>query len=122
MKLQDDFFKITDIQTGDNSACYSLKLNADHPVYAAHFPKNPITPGVCIIQMVKELVESFRQQTLFLKKVASVRFLNVINPLEHSTVTIEFGLKNNDNTENVTATVSKGDLTFAKMTLVLIPE
>ncbi|GHT24647.1 3-hydroxyacyl-ACP dehydratase [Bacteroidia bacterium] len=121
MKLQDDFFKVTDVQTGANTARYSVQLNAEHPVYAAHFPGNPITPGVCIIQMVKELVESFRQQTLFLKKLASVRFLNVINPLEHGTVKVEFGVESSDNAEKVTATISENDITFAKMTLLLIP-
>lgn len=121
MKLQDDFFKITDVQTGDNSASYRLKLNADHFIYAAHFPRNPITPGVCIIQMVKELAELHRQQKFFLHKVSSVRFQNVINPLEHGTITIEFGLEDGGNSEKLTAVISEGDISFAKMTLVLIP-
>ncbi|MDR0815027.1 MAG: 3-hydroxylacyl-ACP dehydratase [Bacteroidales bacterium] len=119
MKLQDDFFKITDVQTGDNSANYRLKLNADHPVYAAHFPGNPITPGVCIIQMVKELAESYCQQKFFLKKVANVKFMNVINPLEYEKINVELTLANEAGQRKIAATVSEGEVTFSKLSLTL---
>ena len=32
-----------------------LQLHPEHEIYQAHFPGNPITPGVCQVQIVAEL-------------------------------------------------------------------
>ena len=50
MKLLNDFCTIAG---GDTDKIW-LRLNPDHPIYHAHFPGNPITPGVCIVQIVGE--------------------------------------------------------------------
>ena len=36
---------------------YTIKLIPSCVIYQAHFPGEPITPGVCIVQMAKELIE-----------------------------------------------------------------
>ena len=33
-----------------------IRLNPDHEIYRAHFPGNPITPGVCIVQIISEVL------------------------------------------------------------------
>jgi 3-hydroxyacyl-[acyl-carrier-protein] dehydratase len=119
MKLQDDFFQIIDTCTTEKSVNYQLRLNAAHPIYAAHFPGNPITPGVCIIQIVKELTESHYRQQLFLKKVSNVKFLNVISPLEYEKISVELTLEEETGAKKVTAVVCKGEITFSKMSLTL---
>ncbi|MDR1666946.1 MAG: 3-hydroxyacyl-ACP dehydratase [Bacteroidales bacterium] len=117
MKLQDDFFRIIDITTGEKRINYRLQLNAEHLIYAAHFPGNPITPGVCIIQMIKELVELCRQKELFLKKLINAKFLNVLNPLENGVVSLNIVFEEE---EKVTATIEKEEVIFAKISLELV--
>lgn len=51
--LLNDFFKITDIKNADKYTI-SIEMNPKHDIYKGHFPGNPITPGVCLTQMVKE--------------------------------------------------------------------
>ena len=34
-----------------------VKFLPESPVYAAHFPEYPITPGVCLVQMALELMD-----------------------------------------------------------------
>lgn len=36
--------------------CASVKLLPDCPIYAAHFPGFPVTPGVTLVQMALELI------------------------------------------------------------------
>lgn len=86
MKLQNDMFSI-EHQDGDK---VSISLHADHPIYMAHFPGNPITPGVCLIQMIKELLEQRLQLQLELSKVTNLKFVAPISPKNSPLVDILF--------------------------------
>ncbi len=117
MKLKDDFFKIQEaIPTGEGMD-YNIRLNPEHAIYAAHFPGNPITPGVCIIQMVKELTEEIRQESLFLHQIKNVKFLEVIHPLQHAALTISLSVQETEGECKVNAHVSGNGTAFAKLSL-----
>ncbi|MFV0148299.1 3-hydroxyacyl-ACP dehydratase [Empedobacter falsenii] len=57
-----------------------IELNSNHEVFEGHFPNNPITPGVCMMQIIKEITEGFVAKNLFLSKVSNVKFMATINP------------------------------------------
>ncbi len=63
---------------GDYSA--TLWLNDECEIYRAHFPGKPITPGVCIIQIISELVEHFIGAGHQLAIVRNAKFKTVIDP------------------------------------------
>ncbi len=52
MKLLNNFFTIV----GGNESCVHIRLHTTHPVFRAHFPGNPITPGACIVQAIGVLL------------------------------------------------------------------
>lgn len=52
MRLKDSLYVIVSRECGK---CV-VRLNASSPLYAAHFPGYPITPGVILIQMATELL------------------------------------------------------------------
>ena len=55
MELKNSLYQITGKETNGTAVSYDLQLDASHVIYQAHFPGEPITPGVCIIQIVKFL-------------------------------------------------------------------
>ena len=55
MILKNDFYHIAQASVDLPRATYEIALNAQHFIYQAHFPGEPITPGVCILQMACEL-------------------------------------------------------------------
>ena len=69
---------------------YDIRLQPDHTIYKAHFPGEPITPGVCVIQIAKELLEDYLQRPLAIKAVKNVKFLAVVSPLQHPGVRYTF--------------------------------
>ena len=89
MVLRDNLFYIKSIATTDKGVLFLLDLNPEHFIYQAHFPGRPITPGVCIVQIVKELLEIQLKQCLEIKKVKNVKFLSVISPDENLHVSCE---------------------------------
>ena len=118
MTLKNEFYKVVEQQNTDNGVNFTVNFNAKHFIYAAHFPGNPITPGVCITQIVKEFTEELVQTPLFLKIVNNIKFTQVINPLQHPKVTFSLTTPQEDeNGYKVNAVVKNESDVFAKMSL-----
>lgn len=59
-------------------------LDFDHPLFEGHFPGRPVLPGVCQMQIIKELVEQHIGQSLNYSSIRELKFLNpVIPPHDH---------------------------------------
>lgn len=91
MKLLNSFFSIKEQTNGAGGIIFKVELDKEHFIYKAHFPENPITPGVCIIQMAQELMELVTGKELVLDTVANVKYIQVISPVEDPVVFYEFG-------------------------------
>lgn len=76
----------------DSNLKVQIELNPNHAIFKGHFPNNPIMPGVCMIQIIKELTESFTSKNLFMSKVSNVKFLVTINPFTHPILDLELNV------------------------------
>ncbi|MCW3082830.1 MAG: hydroxymyristoyl-ACP dehydratase [Bacteroidetes bacterium] len=94
--LLNKFFKITDIQQAEKYTV-SIEMNPAHEVYKGHFPGNPIAPGVCLTQMVKETVEFITKKNLTMVTGDNLKFTAILNPEVNPTVTMILGIKTKDN-------------------------
>ena len=123
MRLTNGFFIIESIQDTEGGFEAVLRTNPEHPIYKAHFPGSPITPGVCIIQAAGELLEKKLNRKLFLKTVKNVKFLSVIIPEEGKK--IRYNLSNIVDDENgckAQITVSDNASVYAKISLIFSNE
>ena len=69
----------------------SLRLLPGSPVYAAHFPDYPITPGVCLVEIARELMEKELGRPLYLSAIRKLKFLKPVFPGEEGTeLSVEF--------------------------------
>ena len=91
MKLQDSLYTVTGSRSTDGGAEYGIRLNPEHFIYAAHFPGEPITPGVCIMQTAVELLSLHLGCGLELKTVKSIKFLKIISPAESVDISCSIG-------------------------------
>ena len=78
--LQNDFFSFTALQTEGNLVKTTISLNAAHPIFKGHFPEQPILPGACMLQMVKEIVETYLNKKIRLTKALDLKYLAFIRP------------------------------------------
>ena len=83
MKLKNSLYKIVDKSEQGKGTCYDIVLDSNHTIYQAHFPGEPITPGVCLIQIAQELIDDHLQQKYTLRGIKNVKFLSVISPRQH---------------------------------------
>jgi 3-hydroxyacyl-[acyl-carrier-protein] dehydratase len=118
MKLIDDFYRVEQAGGNDAEFEYLISLNKEHFIYRAHFPGNPITPGVCIIQLCKELMELRMKKTLLLKKIVNVKFLSVVNPTVFGTIQVAFSkVTPSESGYNFSVVVHSGATQLAKLSL-----
>jgi 3-hydroxyacyl-[acyl-carrier-protein] dehydratase len=79
--LLQDFYKIlSEEKVSDSKYIVTILVNEKHEVFKGHFPGNPIMPGVCMIQIIKELTESITKSSLMIQSLANVKFMALINP------------------------------------------
>jgi 3-hydroxyacyl-[acyl-carrier-protein] dehydratase len=57
-----------------------FRCNATHPVFKGHFPNNPVLPGVCMVQFVRESLERVLNKKFQLAQSKNIKFVNVVNP------------------------------------------
>ena len=122
MILQNSLYSIKSKSVTDLEIRYDILLDANHFIYQAHFPGEPITPGVCVIQIAEELMEDHLHQTLTIKAVKNVKFLSVISPVDTRQVTFAFEKIVVDDTANTCKAqvqVLSGETLLAKLSFVL---
>lgn len=78
--LMNDFYRIEYLQRDPNSISCKIAFNKQHDIFKGHFPGQPVVPGVCMMEMVKELLEQQTDQTLWLRDAGQVKFLQLITP------------------------------------------
>lgn len=80
MKLLDDFYDIINSESIDNEYRYKVRFNPSHYIYQAHFPGNPITPGVCLVQIVTEILQSTQKKKIQLSSLNNIKFKKIVRP------------------------------------------
>ena len=95
MKLKNNLYKIISKEEVNSIFNYTVELNPSCVIYQAHFPGEPITPGVCIVQISKEVIEdllleqSSAYRRLEIIKAKKIKFLSVISPNETPILTYQ---------------------------------
>ena len=105
MVLQDFYKVLSEEKTGDAKYNIRILVNANHEVFKGHFPGNPIMPGVCMIQIIKELTESITKSSLMIQTLTNVKFMALINPETNPELRLELDI-----------TVTEDDLVKVKNT------
>lgn len=57
-----------------------IRLRPESEIFKAHFPDNPVTPGVCQVGIIEELVEKICGFKLFLKEVKLLKYTDILRP------------------------------------------
>lgn len=128
MKLNGDFFRIESRVEGlpQGQSGFNVILNPDHLIYKAHFPGMPVTPGVCILQMIQELLSVLEDTPLYIKKIKNAKFTNMISPVSDSRIAVLFNsVSEEDSGLKAQGVVSRRENTddlFLKFSLFLVKE
>jgi len=113
-----DFYTLQSYEKAENGGFTAhILLNKDHDIFKGHFPGNPVTPGVCMMQIVKELTEEFIGRKLFLKTASNVKFMAIINPFETPELKMSLNISESETEVKVKNTTSFGETIALKMSV-----
>lgn len=104
MKLHDNFYKIHDIAREDNTATIRVELLPSHPIYAGHFPGQPMVPGVCTLTIIKECIERILGCKVSYASIKECKYMSALIPEENLLITISTTI---DEDKNVKAVVNR---------------
>ena len=91
--LLQDFYTIQSIdKNDDHNYVVVIFVNENHDVFKGHFPGNPIMPGVCMMQIIKELTEQLTNTTLVMQSLSNVKFMALINPFVTPELRLELNI------------------------------
>jgi 3-hydroxyacyl-[acyl-carrier-protein] dehydratase len=101
--LINDFCKILSVEKADGAVRASVAWNAGHAIFAGHFPGNPVVPGVCMLQLVQEVMEDALKEKLFLRESGQMKFLQFIDPRNHPQADLQVNYTTKESGELETA-------------------
>lgn len=116
MILQNSFYTLSSMTADAGQINAQVYINPEHDIFQGHFPGQPVVPGVCMIQIVKELAEQATGRKLLLRQGHQIKFLQLLVP-EQATA-IQVSVKLNPIAENeisVTAAFQKGEENIFKL-------
>lgn len=119
MILLNDFYSIIQKDSAPGTLKAKIAINAKHRIFEGHFPGLPVVPGVCMLQIVRELMEVDLKKELRISQADNMKFLSVINPQENSEVDASIGYTEQDGQYAINATLFAGTITFFKLKATL---
>lgn len=97
MKLLNNFYTILESNTNEKGLSVLVKIDKEHSIFEGHFPNHPVTPGVCTMQIIKELSEEHLGKKLMLKMARNVKFMAIINPQQNEDVRFDLAIDTDEN-------------------------
>jgi len=102
----------------DGTACIEFKFAATDPVFAGHFPNQPLVPGVFQLEMARLGAEWLIGEQLGVREISKAKFLRPIVPAE--VVRMNLKLSESDGHIGVRATFSVGGQAAGETLLKLV--
>ena len=121
MVLINEYFKIDNCTNEGDEALFDVTLLPDYCAYQGHFPGNPVSPGVCNIQMIKECAEQLAGKRFFLGYISRCKLSAMITPQTTPQLCVRIQLSETDGLYDIKAVVCNGETTCIEFKGELTP-
>jgi len=110
-----NFYQILTKERREGNNFIEILINSDHEIFNGHFPGNPVMPGVCMLQIIKELTEGIVSSKLFMHRCVNVKFMALINPDTNPELKLNIKVSDDNEVVKVSSTVTFEDTVALKM-------
>lgn len=115
-----DYYTINEFVQKEGVTLFHISLCPDSIVYEGHFPGEPVSPGVCNIQMIKECAEQVAGKSLLLNNLQQCRLTTLMTPVQHPQVEVNIHLEEKGDAYKLKATLGKGEEVYLDLKAELI--
>lgn len=90
---------------------WQIAFNPNHEIFEGHFPGNPIVPGVCMLQICKELLAEVLKKEIVISKIDFIKFMKIIHPQNDEFYTLSLNISSPD----FNASISRDENVYFKL-------
>jgi 3-hydroxyacyl-[acyl-carrier-protein] dehydratase len=113
--IKEPLFKILATDHQDNTIHAVLDIDRDNKILEGHFPGQPVVPGACMLQLVKDTLADTLNKSIRLLKADNIKFLSLIDPGTMQSLQLEITYQQNENDIQVTANLNAGEVVCMKL-------
>lgn len=88
MTLLNNFYTLSERTNEGNELHAIIHLQPEHEIFQGHFPNQPVVPGVCMVQIVKEMMEGLVEKKLLFRKSHQIKFLQLLVPAREDAIQV----------------------------------
>jgi 3-hydroxyacyl-[acyl-carrier-protein] dehydratase len=75
--LINDFFSLKEVKHSNHTIEAVVSFDETHSIFGGHFEDFPVVPGVCMMQLIKEIMEQELHRSFRLSSATSMKFMTV---------------------------------------------
>jgi 3-hydroxyacyl-[acyl-carrier-protein] dehydratase len=109
------FYSYKIVQEKEGQIKVVISFDKHHELYKGHFPQQPVTPGVILIEMARNILSEYTGTKLMLSSAKELKFISPILPEEHDEIELDIQFEFNE--QNITAKCifGAGEVIFTKL-------
>jgi 3-hydroxyacyl-[acyl-carrier-protein] dehydratase len=112
--LKEPLFKILSTDHQENVITAVLDIDQDSEIFEGHFPNQPVVPGACMLQLIKEILTRALNVPIRLAKADNIKFLTLVEPTNNQVLVIELTYNLVDAAIKVAANLTAGEIVCMK--------
>lgn len=117
--IKEPLFKVLSLTHEEGNISAVLEIDQLNKIFKGHFPDQPVVPGACMLQIVKEILANALNKPLRLTKADNIKFLTLVEPSTAS-LQINIAYKLSDNDIKVSVSLFSGEVVFMKLQGVFV--
>lgn len=117
--LLNNLYTIQQITETEKIIQASVLLRAGHPIFKGHFPDHPVLPGVCMLEMITEIMGTHLQQQFRITSASMIKYLQMIDPNPDPLIQFEITYEQSLKSIPAQGKIYSGTRVFMKFQLML---
>lgn len=121
-KLPGSLYAIDNISRKADGENFTVTITLDpsHEIFRGHFPGNPVLPGACTVEILRELAGVISDKEFIIAEASTIKYLSFINPEITGILSVDLILKENeDGRFSCSASVHSGETSFCSFRGIL---
>ncbi len=113
--LTEPIFKILALDHRENIIDVVLEIDRHNPIFEGHFPGQPVVPGACMLQLVKDVLADALNRPVRLIIAENIKFLSLLEPATDTVLHLSIDYQLADSEIKVTANLTAGETVCMKL-------
>ncbi len=116
--ILEGFYNITGLRSDNDTIDAVIVLNPGHAIFQGHFPGSPVVPGVCLIQITREIVGRALHEDFDITEASNVKFLQVVDPGQTPELNFHADITREEEIIRIKASVSGREMVYFKINAI----